>query len=125
MRQRLWPLDRGRYRIAVIEVGVHPAVRCRDHVGDDLLGLLEVPAGSVAERLAVRRTFKVPGKAIQFIVSLVCGAILGYLLHLAAFVLQNVKETAEVYTWFAATFGPPLTMLILSFVATLHIGGVR
>ena len=55
-------------------------------------------------------------------VAIVCGALLGLLMYVT---VKKVFSVAPIDPWHAAAFGPPLFLLGLSFVVTVHIGAAR
>ncbi|MES2000167.1 MAG: patatin-like phospholipase family protein [Pseudomonadota bacterium] len=59
------------------------------------------------------------------IAAAVSGALLGLLLFAAACHIKQVSSVSTIDIWHAVAFGPPLFLLGLSFVVTLHIGAVR
>ncbi|MEN6587918.1 MAG: patatin-like phospholipase family protein, partial [Sulfuricella sp.] len=54
----------------------------------------------------------------------VSGALLGLLLFAAACYVKKFAGVAPIDIWHAVAFGPPLFLLGLSFVVTVHIGAV-
>ena len=73
----------------------------------------EVAAGEPASRTAL------------VIAAAVSGALLGLLLFAAACYVKKYASASPIDIWHAVAFGPPLFLLGLSFVVTVHIGAAR
>ncbi|WP_342343012.1 patatin-like phospholipase family protein [Sulfurimicrobium lacus] len=63
--------------------------------------------------------------AVLAIAAAVAGALLGLLLFAAACYVKKFAGVAPIDIWHAVAFGPPLFLLGLSFVVTVHIGAAR
>ena len=59
------------------------------------------------------------------IAAAVSGALLGLLQFAAACHIKQVSSVSTIDIWHAVAFGPPLFLLGLSIIVTLHIGAVR
>ncbi len=53
------------------------------------------------------------------------GAVLGLMLFAAACRVKEISSAAPMDLWHAVAYGPPLLLLGLSFVVTVHIGAAR
>jgi len=59
---------------------------------------------------------------IQLFAAVCSGALLGLLMFAAVWGLSKIQQ---IDMWYAVAFGPPLFLLGLSFVVTVHIGSAR
>jgi len=53
------------------------------------------------------------------------GALLGLLLYATVYYLKTESRVDAINPWHATAFGPPLLLLLISFVVTVHIGAAR
>lgn len=59
------------------------------------------------------------------LIAVIVGGLLGLLLYGVVYKINNLDSHVTINLWHMVAYGPPVFILILSFIVTLHIGAAR